>query len=105
MYSAEYYELIRRKHFADGMSQRAITRELGHSRKFVKNAVSHAAPPGYRLSKSKPRLFLDPVWPIIDTWLEEDLSRPVKQRHTAQRVYERLVDEHEFTGNVTTVRR
>ncbi len=105
MYSVEYYELIRRKHFVDGMSLRAIARELGHSRKFVKKAVSHAAPPGYRLSKAKPKPVLDPVRPIIDAWLQEDLSRPVKQRHTAQRIHDRLVDEHGFTGNVTTVRR
>ncbi|MFQ5464036.1 MAG: IS21 family transposase [Phycisphaerae bacterium] len=105
MHSVEYYELIRRKHFVDGMSLRAIAKELGHSRKFVKKAISHAIPPGYRLSKSKPKPVLDPVRPIIDAWLEEDLSRPVKQRHTAQRIYERLVDEHGFAGDVTTVRR
>jgi len=105
VYSVEYYELIRRKHFVDGMSLRAIARELGHSRKFVKKAVSHASPPGYRLSKTKPKPVLDPVRPIIDAWLEEDLSRPVKQRHTAQRIHERLVEEHGFTGNASTVRR
>jgi transposase len=105
VHSVEYYELIRRKHFVDGMSLRAIAKELGHSRKFVKKAISHPVPPGYQLSKSKPKPVLDPVRPMIDAWLEEDLSRPVKQRHTAQRIYERLVDEHDFAGDVTTVRR
>ena len=70
MYSVEYYELIRRKHFVDGMSLRAIARELGHSRKFVKKAVGHATPPGYRLSKSKLKPVLDPVRSIIDTLSE-----------------------------------
>jgi hypothetical protein len=30
VHSVEYYELIRRKHFADGMSLRAVAKELGH---------------------------------------------------------------------------
>ena len=105
MYSVEYYELIRRKHFVDGMSLRAIAKQLGHSRKFVRKAISHPVPPGYRLSESKPRPVLDPVRPLIDAWLEEDLSRPVKQRHTAQRIYERLVKEEHFQGDPSTIRR
>jgi hypothetical protein len=31
---------------------------------------------------------------LIDQWLREDLDAPPKQRHTAQRVWQRLVDEH-----------
>lgn len=37
---------------------------------------------------------IDPVKPIIDDWLIEDLNRPAKQRHTGTRVYERLRNEH-----------
>ncbi|GBF12252.1 integrase core domain protein [Tepidibacillus sp. HK-1] len=40
---------------------------------------------------------------IIDTWLEEDLRKPKKQRHTQIRVYQRLVDECGFTGGIRTV--
>ncbi|KXG44119.1 IS21 family transposase [Tepidibacillus infernus] len=40
---------------------------------------------------------------IIDTWLEEDLRKPKKQRHTQIRVYQRLVDEYGFTGGIRTV--
>ena len=105
MHAVEHYELIRRKHFVDGMSGRAIAKELGHSRKFVSKALRHPIPPGYRLTKDKPRPTLDPVCEQIDAWLEEDLTRPVKQRHTAQRIYERLADEHGFRGNPSTIRR
>lgn len=105
MHTVEHYELIRRKHFVDGLSQRAIAKELGHSRKFVKKALKHPVPPGYQQSKPKPRPILDPVRPLIDAWLEEDLSRPVKQRHTAQLVYERLVREENFAGDASTIRR
>ena len=55
MHAVEHYELIRRKHFVDGMSGREIAEELGHSRKFVGKALRHPIPPGYRLTKSKPR--------------------------------------------------
>ena len=105
MHAVEHYELIRRKHFVDGMSQRAIAEELGHSRKFVRKALEHPIPPGYRLTKPKPKPTLDPVRPLIDAWLEEDLTRPVKQRHTAQRIYERLVEEEGFQGDPSTIRR
>jgi transposase len=43
---------------------------------------------------------LDPVRPLIDAMLREDLTAPRKQRHTARRVLARLVDEH-GVGDVT----
>jgi hypothetical protein len=41
---------------------------------------------------------------IIDQWLVEDRKRPPKQRHTARRIYHRLVAEHGFAGGESTVR-
>ena len=41
---------------------------------------------------------------IVDTWLMEDTCLPKKQRHTATRIYQRLVDEEQFTGSARTVR-
>jgi len=76
MHAVEHYELIRRKYFADRMPQRAIAKELGHSRKFVKKAREHPVPPGYRLTKPKPKPTLNPVRPLIDAWLEKDATRP-----------------------------
>ena len=37
---------------------------------------------------------MGPLKPIIDGWLTADRAAPRKQRHTARRVWERLVDEH-----------
>ena len=105
MLTVDDFELIRRKHYIDGMSGRAIAEELGHSRKTVAKALEHPVPPGYRLSEPRPKPVIEPVKPIIDAWLEEDVSRPRKQRHTAQRIYERLRDEHGFSGHPATVRR
>jgi hypothetical protein len=38
-------------------------------------------------------------------WLEADGRAPRKQRHTAKRVYDRLVDERGFDGSLSTVER
>ena len=41
---------------------------------------------------------------VIDRILDEDLSLPKKQRHTAKRIYDRLRDEYGFTGKYTIVK-
>jgi len=48
---------------------------------------------------------MDPYETIIDTWLLEDRNMPKKQRHTAKRIYDRLVAEYDFGGGERTVRR
>lgn len=42
---------------------------------------------------------------IIDKWLEEDRKVPRKQRHTAQRIYDRLVKEHGYCGSYSSVKK
>ncbi|MBP2898912.1 IS21 family transposase [Escherichia coli] len=46
---------------------------------------------------------LGPYLDIIDTWLEEDLTKHKKQRHTQTRIYARLVEECHYTGGKRTV--
>ena len=41
----------------------------------------------------------------IDRWLEEDRKVPRKQRHTARRIYDRLVEECGYRGSYSSVRR
>jgi hypothetical protein len=41
---------------------------------------------------------------VIDAILEDDKQRPAKQRHTAKRIFERLREEHSFTGGYTIVK-
>jgi transposase len=41
---------------------------------------------------------------VIDAILEEDQSRPAKQRHTAKRIFDRLRVEQGFTGGYTIVK-
>lgn len=105
MLTVDDYELIRRKYFIDGMSRRQIARELGHGRETVAKAIEHALPPRYRLRQPRGKPVIEEVSGIIEAWLDQDKTRPRKQRHTAQRIYERLRDEHGFTGHASTVRR
>ena len=105
MLTVEHYELIRRKHFIDGQSARAIALELGHARKTIAKAIKHAIPPGYRRVVPAACPVMDKFGSIVDAWLQQDRQRPRKQRHTAQRIYERLRDEHQFAGSSSTVRR
>jgi transposase len=105
MLTVNHFEIIRRKVLLDGLSQRDVARELGHSRKTVAKALVHASPPGYQMGQERKSPVMDKYRPVIEQWLELDKSAPPKQRHTASRIYERLRDEHQFTGNEGTARR
>lgn len=48
---------------------------------------------------------MDPFKSVVDGWLEADRSLPPKQRHTARRVWQRLVDEHGADVGESTVRK
>lgn len=46
---------------------------------------------------------MDPYKDLIMSWLEADKKAPPKQRHTAKRIHDRLVEEYGFTGGESTV--
>ena len=48
---------------------------------------------------------MDPWAAVIDGWLVADREAPRKQRHTARRVWQRLVAEHGATWRRSTVSR
>ena len=41
---------------------------------------------------------------MINTILEEDKNSPVKQRHTAKRIFDRMRQEYAYTGGYTIVK-
>ena len=77
---------------------------FGLDRKTVRKMLAFSVPPGYRRAGRPRRPKLDPFTGIIDRIVEEDRSSPAKQRHTAKRIFERLRDEHGFTGGYTIVK-
>ena len=96
----ELYSRVRRACHVGGMSERAAAGHFGIDRKTVSKILKHSVPPGYRREGPPVRPKLDPFVGIINQILEEDKSRIKKQRHTARRIYERLRDEHGFTGTL-----
>lgn len=99
----DQYELIRTAHRVYGKSGRKIAEDTGHSRNTVKKALEGQAW-GYGPRRQQPHPVLGPYLDIIDGWLRKDLDEHRKQRHSAHRVYDRLVDEYGFSGSESTVR-
>lgn len=104
MIQVDEKEVIRRLYFTNRHSVRKVARERNHSRKTVKKAIMDGGIPEYHLTASRPRPVIGPYQAIIEGWLRDDKSQPQKQRHTAHRIYERLVGEHGFKGAERTVR-
>src|SRR4051795_6244301 len=104
MYTVELYARVRRAVHVDGRSQREVAREFGLARKTVRKMLEYPVPPGYQRQKPVRRPKLGPWQAAIDAILEEDKSRPHKQRHTAKRIFERLREEHGYAGGITIVK-
>ena len=104
MYTVDLYLRVRLACHVDGLSQREAASRFGIARATVRKMLRHSEPPGYRRRQPPKRPKLAPFTDIIDRILEED--RPVhrKQHHTAKRIFERLRDEHGFTGKETIVK-
>ncbi len=100
----EIYGRVRRAVRVEGKSQRAVAREFGLSRETVRKILEYAVPPGYQRQQPIKRPKLGPWLGVIDAILNDDKQRPVKQWHTSKRIFERLKDEHGFTGGYTIVK-
>ena len=100
----ELFEAIRRDHRREGLSIRELAGRHRVHRRTVRQALASAVPPP-RKARVFPAPALDPVKPLIDAMLRQDLDAPKKQRHTARRILARLVDEHGVTAiSYSTVR-
>ena len=106
MYGVELYAAVRLAVVDEGLSHHEAGRRFGIDRRTVKKMLSYSAPPGYRRTKPVRRPKLDGFTGIVDAILEADTDPdvPRKQRHTAHRIFERLRDEHGFTGGYTIVK-
>ena len=98
---------LRKLYFDEGKNITEISKETGRDRKTVRvylekedwNDVRRGCLAKVEFPK------LDPFKADIDTWLTEDKKAKRKQRHTARRIYDRLVKEHmgTFTCSYRTV--
>jgi transposase len=88
------FEQIRRDRDREGLSVRALAVRHGVHRRAVRQALASPVPPTKRSPVSRPAPRLGAYHALIDAWLEADREAPRKQRHTARRVWQRLVAEH-----------
>lgn len=102
-------EFIRRLHFQEGWPVRRIAREFHIGRHTVDKYLDRTTPlikPTYVRTAPPRAMKMDRYRELIDGWLTEDLTAPRDQRHTAHRIYQRLLNEHWATDLVeSSVRR
>ena len=66
--------------------------------------LGHEEPVGYQLKEPRQKPNLEQFLPIIHEVLQQDQKAPKKQRHTAQRIFDRLQGEHHYDGGLTIVK-
>ena len=95
---------IRRRVLVEGESKRHICREYGIHFTTLQKILSHPSPPGYRQAEPRKKRKIGHYLPIIDEILTADRKAPKKQRHTAKRLFDRLVAEYGYDGGYTAVK-
>jgi transposase len=88
----DLFERLRREHEFGIGTVAGVAAKFGVHRRMVRQALASALPPA-RHYPQRARPKLDAVASFIDRVLEEDLRAPRKQRHTARRLYRRLLTE------------
>ena len=102
MSRVELYERIRKDN-RDGLSIRALAVKHHVHRRTVREALGSSTPRA-RKTPEREAPALGPWMMIIRAWLVADREVPRKQRHTARRVWQRLVVEYGATVSESTVR-
>jgi transposase len=104
VFTVELYGAVRRAVMVDGLSHREVARRFGVHRNTISKMLQYSAPPGYRRRERPVSPKLGPHIAWIDAVLESDRGVHAKQRHTAQRIFDRLRAEEGYTGGYTIVR-
>ena len=93
----ELFEQLRQEHEFGVGTISGVAAKFGVHRRMVRQAIAGALPPAHRYpTRIKPKL--DRVAAFIDQVLDEDRRAPRKQRHTARRIYRRILTEFPDAG-------
>jgi transposase len=95
---------VRRRVLNKELSKRAACEEYSLHWDTLTKILAHVEPPGYQQAKPRSKPKVGPFLPIIHKILKDDRQAPRKQRHTAKRIFDRLVEEHQFDGGYTIVK-
>lgn len=89
------------------LSLREISRRTGHSFQTVQKYAYQENWSAEQLPNLEAENYpnLEKYIPSIDEWMEADRKLPRKQRHTAMRIYHRLVEEQGYRGSYSSVKR
>jgi transposase len=88
------FEQIRRDRRDERLSIRELAERHHVHRRTVRQALASAIPPPRKAYPRRARPAIEPYAEVIDGWLLGDREVPRKQRHTARRIWQRLVAEH-----------
>jgi transposase len=101
----ELFEQIRKDRRVEGASIRELAGRHRVHRRTVRQALDSAVPPPRKPYPQRPKPAIDAYAGVIEGWLLADRDVPRKQRHTARRIWQRLVAEHGATLSEVTVSR
>ena len=88
----ELFEQLRREYEFGVGTIAGVAAKFGVHRRMVRQAIASALPPARRYpQRARPKM--EAVAAFIDAVLEEDRRAPRKQRHTARRIYRRILKE------------
>lgn len=99
----EEWSEIRRRVLVEGLSKRAACRAYGLHWRTLKKMLEHSEPPGYRAAQPRAKRKIGPFLAVIEEILRQDQTVHRKQRHTKQRIFDRLKAKG-YTGGYTAVK-
>lgn len=99
----EQFELIRRDRRDEDVSIRALAEKYGVHRRTVRQALGDATPPARKVPERLAPVLGEHV-ERVRGWLVADQDVHRKQRHTARRVWQRLVEEEGVVVAESSVR-
>ncbi|WP_407649386.1 hypothetical protein [Brevibacillus composti] len=96
---------IRHETNTKGRSYSSVARQMNMDRRTIKKySEMEDFNQEVKSVQTRKANVMDPVKPIVDQWLLEDMGKKKKFRRTAKRIYTLLVSEHGFQGSDRTIR-
>ena len=95
---------IRRDVLVEKMSRREACRKYHLNFRTIQKILKHPEPPEKPKEYDRAKPKIGPFLPVIHEILQADKKVHPKQRHTGKRIFDRLREEHGYTGGITVVR-